>query len=280
MTGNDKIPTAGDAESIARKHWQLECQAEPLAGEVDRNFLLVTDSGDRWVLKISRQNTDRIGLDYQIETLRYLENSPVAHLVQRPLPTIDGQYLVPYERKGCEDCWVRVLSFLDGSPLVNTRERPPEFLQEIGRTLARLDLALRAFDHPGAHRDHPWNLERTDDLSRWAEQISEPARREMIERHMENFRHEVVPLLEGLEHGVIHNDANDHNLLVRMEADGQPVLAGLIDFGDSRYSITVAELAITAAYLMLDQDYPLTTDPGYENVKFSIHYNYSCTIAL
>jgi 4-aminobutyrate aminotransferase-like enzyme len=265
------MPTAGDAELIAHEHWKLECQAEPLAGEVDRNFLLVTDSGDRWVLKISRQKTDRVGLDHQIETLKYLDDSAVAHLVQHPLPTVDGQYLVPYERSGFEGCWVRVLSFLDGSPLVNIRERPPEFLKEIGRTLAHLDLALRGFDHPGAHRDHPWNLERADDLSRWSERIAEPARRDLVERHMEVFRNEVVPRLEGLERGVIHNDANDHNLLVRMNADGEPFLAGLIDFGDSRHSITVAELAITAAYLMLDREYPLTTaalvTSGYSSVR-------------
>ena len=271
MSGVEKIPTLADAESIARKHWGLDCRAEPLAGEVDRNFLLVTDSGDRWVLKISRENTDRVGLDYQIETLRFLENSPVAHLVQRPLPATDGQFLVPYDRNGCENCWVRVLSFLDGSTLVNFRDRPPEFLKEIGRTLARIDLALRGFDHPGAHRNHPWNLERTHDLARWSEKIIEPTRRELVERHMEIFLTEVVPRLEGLERGVIHNDANDHNLLVRTNAKDQLVLTGLIDFGDSRHSITVAELAITSAYLMLDREYPLTTaalvTSGYSSVR-------------
>ena len=271
MTDGASFPTAGDAESIAREYWGLQCQAEPLAGEVDRNFLLVTNAGDRWVLKISRENTDRVDLDYQIEALRFLEDSPVAHFVQRVLPTADGHFLLPYDRGEGGRCWVRILSFLNGSPLVNIRERPPALLEEIGRALALLDLALRDFDHPGAHRDHPWNLERTHDLARYTEKITEPARREMVERHLENFRHDVVPRFEGLERSVIHNDANDHNLLVGSDADGEPVLAGLIDFGDSRQTITIAELAITAAYLMLDQEYPLTTaalvTTGYASVR-------------
>jgi 4-aminobutyrate aminotransferase-like enzyme len=271
LSGEENIPTSADAESIARENWGLRCQVEPLAGEVDRNFLLVTESGERWVLKISRENTGRVGLEYQIETLRFLETSPVAHLVQRPLPTADGHFLLPYDRNGGEGCWVRILSFLDGSPLVNIRERPPALLEEIGRTLARLDLALRDFDHPGAHRDHPWNLERTHDLGRYTEQITEAAWRELVERHLDTFRYEVVPRFEGLERSVIHNDANDHNLLVRSDADDLPVLAGLIDFGDSRHTITIAELAITAAYLMLDQEYPLTTaalvTAGYSSVR-------------
>jgi 4-aminobutyrate aminotransferase-like enzyme/aminoglycoside phosphotransferase (APT) family kinase protein len=242
-----------------------------LAGEVDRNFLLVTDGGDRWVLKISRENTDRVGLDYQIEALRFLETSPVANFVQRALPTADGHFLLPYDRGEGGRCWVRILSFLDGSPLVNIRERPPALLQEIGRTLARLDLALRGFDHPGAHRDHPWNIERMDDLAHYTDKIAEPARRELVVRHIENFRDQVVPRFEGLERSVIHNDANDHNLLVRSDTADEPVLAGLIDFGDSRQTITIAELAISAAYLMLDQEYPLTTAAlvaaGYASVR-------------
>jgi 4-aminobutyrate aminotransferase-like enzyme len=271
LSGDEILPTASDAEAIAREHWGLQCQAEPLAGEVDRNFLLVTDSGDRWVLKISREDTDRVGLEYQIEALRFLENSLVAELVQQPLPTTDGRYLLPYERNGCEDCWARILSFMDGSPLVNFRERPPALLEEVGRALARLDLALRDFEHPGAHRDHPWNLERAHDLGQYSELITDTARRELVERHLELYRHEVVPHLAGLEHSVIHNDANDYNLLVRDGDNGDAVLAGFIDFGDSLYTITVAELAIAATYLMLDREYPLTTaalvTSGYNSVR-------------
>ena len=271
MTGTASIPTVGDAESTAHEIWGLDCRAEPLAGEVDRNFLLVARNGERSVLKISRENADRVELDYQIEALRFLERSPVAHFVQRVMPTADGHLLVPYDRGESGRCWVRVLSFLDGSPLVNTRKRPPALLEEIGRNLARLDLALRDFDHPGAHRDHPWNIERTHDLGRFSKQIAEPARRELVERQIERFRHEVVPCFEGLDRGVIHNDANDYNLLVRSDSGEQPRLAGLIDFGDSRDTITVAELAIAAAYLMLDQENPLAiaalVAAGYASVR-------------
>jgi len=271
LTKNGLSPTAGDAESIARKIWSLDCRAEPLAGEVDRNFLLVTDSGDRWVLKISREGADEQALDCQVQALRFLEPSPVAHLVQKALPAADGRHLVPYEPSGGGPCWVRVLSFLDGSPLVNHQDRPRSFVEEIGRTLARFDLALAGFDHPGAHRDLPWDIERTHELGRFAEHISEAGRREIVERHLERFVSTVAPQLAELEHGFIHNDANDHNLMVRHGRSGEPSLAGLIDFGDSLHTITIAELAIAATYLMLNQDYPLTTaslvTAGYHSVR-------------
>ena len=89
------VPTSEDAESIARDLWGLECRVEPLAGEVDRNFLLTSTSGDRWVLKISREGADEEALDCQIQALRFLESSPVAHLVQRVLAATDGSSRVP-----------------------------------------------------------------------------------------------------------------------------------------------------------------------------------------
>jgi 4-aminobutyrate aminotransferase-like enzyme len=70
---------------------------------------------------------------------------------------------------------------------------------------------------------------------------------------------------------MIHNDANDHNLLVDIDSSGDPILAGLIDFGDCLHTITIAELAIAATYLMLNNDYPLTTaavvTAGYDSVR-------------
>ena len=271
MTPRSPTPTITDAEHLADEHWGLDCQAKLLVGYEDLNFLLVTDAGDRWVLKISREGVDERSLDCQIQALKSLEESVVAHLVQRVRPAGDGRCLIPIETGEGGPRWVRVLSYLEGTPLANHRNRPRPFLEEIGRTLARLDLALGAFDHPGAHLDHGWRIERAHEVGRYAKHIPDPTRREMIEHHLDRFRSKVAPRLAGLDHGVIHNDANDYNLLVRDGADETPVLAGLIDFGDCLHTVTIAELAIAAAYLMLDRDDPLTTAAhlaaGYHSVR-------------
>jgi len=267
----EAFPTPADAVSIAREEFGLTCRAERLQGEVDRNFLLVTDGGDRWVLKISREGMDVQALECQLQALRHLETSPVAHLVQRVLAASDGRRLVPIASGDGRPCLVRILSYLDGTPLVNCSERPVRLLEDIGRCLARLDLALDGFDHPGVHRDLVWDIERTHELGRYAEHIHDPARRELVKRHLDRFRDQVVPRLGGLERGVTHNDANDHNLLVRSNGEENPVLAGLIDFGDSLHTITIAELAIACAYLMLDREDPLAEAwhviAGYHSVR-------------
>lgn len=62
---------------------------------------------------------------------------------------------------------------------------------------------------------------------------------------LQRFESQVVPCLDTLPHSIIHNDANDHNVLAA--ADGASV-GGIIDFGDSVYTATVFELSVTIAY--------------------------------
>ena len=51
---------------------------------------------------------------------------------------------------------------------------------------------------------------------------------------------------------VIHNDGNDHNILINEEDE----ISGIIDFGDMGYSYQVAEPAVAMAYIALDTGDP------------------------
>src|SRR5262249_36805252 len=71
---------------------------------------------------------------------------------------------------------------------------------------------------------------------------------------------QIPPQLSELRRSVIHGDANDFNVIV----DDGPDMAtrrrrvvGVIDFGDMVHSYTVANLAVAAAYVMLDKPDPL-----------------------
>ncbi len=57
---------------------------------------------------------------------------------------------------------------------------------------------------------------------------------------------------------MIHNDANDHNVIV--SADRRTV--SLIDFGDIVYAPRVCGLAVACAYAMLGQEQPGAGDPA------------------
>jgi 4-aminobutyrate aminotransferase-like enzyme len=65
-------------------------------------------------------------------------------------------------------------------------------------------------------------------------------------------------MLPALRAGVIYNDPNDYNVLVRGGLAEPPVVAGFIDFGDVVRSAVVTDPAIAAAYAMQGKADPLT----------------------
>src|SRR4051794_8816415 len=119
---------------------------------------------------------------------------------------------------------VRLLSWLEGRPWA---ERAGD-LASLGRLVARVDRALRDFTHPDMRRPHRWDLRRAPELGI------------------------ALPDVDHLPHQVIHNDANEHNVLVA--EDG--TVCGLIDFGDIVYTPRVCGLAIAAAYAMMGMPDP------------------------
>jgi len=59
----------------------------------------------------------------------------------------------------------------------------------------------------------------------------------------------------NLRQGVHQNDANDYNVLVNPE---QQEVTGILDFGDTVFTHTVNELAISIAYAAMHKPDPLT----------------------
>ena len=141
-----------------------------------------------------------------------LEDAVLAHLSDVPaVPRLAGS--------GADNGHtVRLLSWLDGRPWAEGGGD----LASLGRVVARVDRALRDFTHPDMRRPHRWDLRRAAEFGI------------------------ALPELGHLPHQVIHNDANEHNVLVG--EDGR--VTGLIDFGDVVYAPRVCGLAVAGAYAM------------------------------
>ena len=139
---------------------------------------------------------------------------------------------------------VRLLTWLDGRPWATTRPGP-EQLAGLGRLVARVDRALAGFEHPAMRRRLLWNLLEAPAVAGFAD-LLDPARRALVDAVFARHLDAVAPRLAALPHQVIHNDANEHNVLVA--EDG--AVCGLIDFGDTVWSPRVCGLAVAAAYAM------------------------------
>jgi len=245
---------AATAEAWAKDAYGIQAQATPLPGEVDRNFYLCGAGNHRYVFKISP-----IGvlpeIEGQIAVLTHLETTDVRDITPRIVRGIHGEELVEVESSTGDRFLTRITEFFEGVELAQCSADTTNLWHQLGTALGRLDVALQTFDHPSTRRHSVWDLARVLELEPLLDAVA-PEHRPFVKTGLDRFRERVLPHLDQLRRSVIHNDANDYNVLVHESGPNDAELAGIIDFGDMLHTITVAELAIACAYSMLDRSDP------------------------
>ena len=235
--------------------WGLEVALEALPGEYDLNFRAVPGDGTRFVLKVMRPDCDQGFVDLLCAAHAHLRLRDASVPVPAVIPTREG---APNAACADHDGRMRLvwlLSGLEGTDYADVRPHTLPLIRELGGHLARMDRALADFAHPDLDRELKWDLRTADWTAGHLHAIGDPARRALVERILHAFT-ALKPALLGEPVGVIHNDVNDHNILVAHSERGGARISGLIDFGDITHGPIVAELAIAAAYVALDHPHP------------------------
>ncbi|MGH2497133.1 MAG: aminotransferase class III-fold pyridoxal phosphate-dependent enzyme [Ktedonobacteraceae bacterium] len=245
--------TERDAVQIALDVFDLRVEARALPGEHDRNFVLVADDGRRFVLKIAHAGEQWETLDLQNKTLAYLAQQVPALAIPRVMATRAGQTIATIKGHGDTMHLVRLLSYLPGKALAQTKPHTPVLLRNLGKMLGTLDKALLDFTHPAAQRDLKWDIPRAGWIRGYLQHILPLERRALVERLLTRFEAQALPVLPTLRRSMIHNDANDYNVLVDYADPASLPLVHLLDFGDMLRTQTICELAIAAAYVMMNK---------------------------
>jgi len=237
-----------DVESairLAEKLFGLRVAAQILPSERDQNFVLTCETGEKFVLKIANALESLPLLEAQNAALDHLQKR--VSFCPRVVANVNGETI---GREG--DNYVRLITYLPGTPLAHATPCSPALLRDLGRKLGRLDRALADFDHRALHRDFHWDLANGNRvIDEHAGLIESTTLRELVVKCR-------LELHTNLRRSVIHGDANDYNVLV----EGDRVV-GVIDFGDMVYSWTVGNLAIALAYVALGKDDPAHVIDGY-----------------
>ncbi|MDE2981934.1 MAG: aminotransferase class III-fold pyridoxal phosphate-dependent enzyme [Gemmatimonadota bacterium] len=263
------------AAAVAREHFGIEGEASALPGEFDLNFrfsgsgpdparlpgasLLEAAAAPRhdFVLKLSPTSRHAV-FDLVTKSLQHLEGAslpaaiprvvqPAASGQQGPVVAVGNFKGVPH--LACALTWVA------GHPFADVRPRSLPVLEELGAFLARLDLALSTFDHPELGRAFAWRMESAaETIASHLPMLRDG--RELVEGTLDRATGLLDPLRGALPRSVIHNDANDYNVMVSPSLDGTR-LSGLIDFGDLTRGWRAAEVAVAAAYAMMELHDPV-----------------------
>src|SRR6266700_5373614 len=103
------------AALLAKKLYGIRGKATPLPSERDQNFLLTSESGEKFVLKIANALEDRALLEAENAVLTYLEGR--LSFCPRIVPTLSGERLSKNESSIGITNFVRLVTYLPGVPL-------------------------------------------------------------------------------------------------------------------------------------------------------------------
>ena len=253
MAATAPAVTAALALQILAERFGLSGELMPLGSERDQNFSVVTAGGERFVLKISNPAESAAVLDFQAQALLHVAQQapdlPVPHIV----PAKDGRPLVRIETPA-GPCMVRVVSYLAGVP-VSDVPWTSALRRNLGRTLARLGVALRGYFHPSAQHPLLWDVGRAAAVASLAVHVEDPARRALVQGVFERHRRQGLARLGNLRAQVIHNDCNPDNVLVSVS--DRECVSGIIDFGDMVHAPLVNDVAVLAAYQVVGDQRPV-----------------------
>ncbi|MCQ4165506.1 phosphotransferase [Tahibacter harae] len=251
-----KLLAMQDALELARQHWQLDGTIKALPSYADQNFLIRGKAGE-FVLKLANPAWSHADLDLENQAMLQLARTAPHYGWPRVQPAVDGQYLLTLPIDG-EARHVRLLSYVPGrvyaDAVAGLDPAQRRVLQaSLGRAVACMNRGLADLHHPAAGRAQAWNLLNLPDLLDEIAHIDDAALRGIVQRRATAFCAALPQLAARLPQCVLHNDANDLNVIVG--AGGE--VSAVIDFGDMCTGFRLAELAVACTYAMQHEDDPV-----------------------
>ena len=232
-----------DVMLLIKVHYGIKVQAMILNSERDQNFLC--NAGEKkYVLKISNPDEDRSVLEMQNACVQYIKEHDPS--LQVPLAFKEVKTI---KNEGTS-FFIRLVDYLPGQLLMDGVHHK-HLLYELGSFLGRLRIAMNGFDHPAGHRDFPWDVAYIDFIKEHKHYLE--SKEGVVDHFIDQYEQIVLPIASKLRKALIHNDGNDHNVLVNKYGE----TCGIIDFGDMVYTYIACEPAVCMAYVALGKDEPL-----------------------
>jgi len=237
------------AEQIASELFGISGKAHPLPGEVDFNFRIQTKK-EIHLLKVSRPDADPGYLGYQQALLQHVAEG--GRKVKSPSPLTDkqGKLVSEYRDGSGQVLPVRMLTWIEGRLWSSVNPVEDDLLFSLGEEAGRLTKALEGFDHPLARRSFDWDLAQAGWTRKATSLFSEDQR--TIAAYFQDLFDQIQPQHTKLRKSLVHNDANDNNVLVSGDLV-HPKVTAIIDYGDAIHTQVINDVAIAIAYAVMGQ---------------------------
>jgi len=242
------------AESIVNELYGIRSAAVSLPGELDLNFKIKTPKGT-FLLKISRSDTDAAYLEFQQAILQYVAESDPEITSPVPIPDLHGSYISETVDETGNLRKVRLLTWMEGRLWSGVNPVNNNLLFNLGEETGRLSKALEGFEHPLALRNFDWDVARAGWTGDYEHLFS--GEKLLILRYFNEQFEGIQKHYDALRKSVVHNDANDNNVVVTDDLVN-PKVSAIIDYGDAIHTQVINDLAITIAYAVMGFPDPLS----------------------
>ena len=224
-------------------NFDLSGKVTSLYSDRDQNFLIQSESNQKFILKISNPAE-------RLEILE-LQNKAILYIRSREpnlgIPLQIGE-IKEFNKDG-KTYFVRLVEYLDGQFLKDSLVGNTAH-EKLGIFLGTFSHSLDGFFHSTADREFEWDVRATELIKSRLDYLKSKSDIKTVTHFLNEYENNVLPKVIDLKMAVIHNDGNDHNILV----DENGETTGIIDFGDMVYSYQAAEPAVCMAYLGLEKE--------------------------
>jgi len=254
MNYNNLKISIEQAEKILWELFNIKGIASLLPGEIDFNFKIKIDNEDVYILKISRPEEDETYLDFQQQLLQYIEGTGRNLIAPKIIKDKSGKTISEITDEFGKPRKVRLLTWISGRVWSMVNPQLDNLRYSLGEECGKLTKALQGFDHPKAHRELVWDVAQ----SLWTKEhlhLFGEEEKAIITYFQEQFE-ENLESFKILRKSVVHNDANDNNVIVSSELI-QPQVKAIIDYGDAVYTQIINDVAIACAYAIMNHNDPL-----------------------
>lgn len=236
-------------DELIQENYGITGRVTTLPGERDLNYKVETDQGT-FIFKVHAAS-EREFISVQQDLLMTV--SKISQLSEpTPIETKNGQTIIdlPDSKIG------RLLTWAPGS-LFSELANNSALSQSLGTAVALVDQALATIPvskhETVLNRPFGWNVMQTEKLTEQLALISKPELQAEVSKVFQLAQSELLPKLASLDLQIIHNDANDNNIVVT-----ENQVSSLIDFGDVIIAPRICGLAVACAYVIENLNDPIS----------------------
>jgi 4-aminobutyrate aminotransferase-like enzyme/Ser/Thr protein kinase RdoA (MazF antagonist) len=224
------------------RNWGISGSLRELGSTQDQNFLVVSEGGDEYLVRIANRSWDRGVIELQNAAMRHMAAAEAGVAIPLPVLTLSGEEVIEVDQH-----LVRLLTWVTGTPLSARDYLSRSTMCDLGRLAARSQAAMAGFTHPHLDRPLQWDPRQAATLvDELAARVGDEERLAAIEAAMAPFAAMVDNRADRLPQQAIHCDVTDYNVIAVSGPAGEMRVVGLIDFGDVTQSWRVAEVVHAA----------------------------------